>query len=34
MLVQIFIQTSSKIQLSNQGYEIQANLIPISFDRV
>ncbi len=34
MLVRIFIQTSNKIQLSNQGYEIQVNLIPLSFDRV
>jgi hypothetical protein len=30
MLVWIFIQTYSKIQLSDQGYEIQANFIPLS----
>jgi hypothetical protein len=34
MLVRIFIQTSSIIQLSDQGYEIRVNLIPLSFDRV
>jgi hypothetical protein len=34
MLVRIFIQTYSKIQLSDQGYEIRVNLIPLSFDRV
>jgi hypothetical protein len=32
MLVRIFIKTSSKIELPDQGYEIQANLVPLNFD--
>jgi hypothetical protein len=34
MLVRIFNQTSSKIQLSDQGYEIRADLKPLNIDRV
>jgi hypothetical protein len=30
MLVCIFIKTSSKIQLPDQGYEIRADLIPLA----
>jgi hypothetical protein len=34
MLVRIFIYTSSKILLSDQGYGIRVNLIPLSLDKV